>query len=696
MVNVIRSLSSLRHQQGIATLLVVILTGLSLTAITMGVMYRVRGAQDTQMSMHAQTQAQIKAWEGVQIISQLLNSSSVATAAASQASTGTYPTFTLPDSQISAVVTSYSSSTQQMVINVTGTSGNAVATLQATYQITSSTTSSSSSSSTSSAIVVNGDLNYSGGTLQLVNGSSLANVAVNGNITIGSGATAAISGCATGNITLSGGGVTSGAYLYSLGTISISNMSSPTNISLWAKNITVTQNGGTYTAVKAGGYNVNVLVNGSVVGTAVVGGTLSGTAVIPSSATITATLTNGSTKTYSYPTDSSGTVSLQYTSVNGGAITFADATVGTLWGNAVSLTGWSGNYTTLKANSNISMVQNTIGTFLGGGNLTVTSYSLPTMTSGKLVGSYSNTGGNSSSIANLTTGVASSNAPGLPGLPSCSVTTSTVSVSSLASNANYYFYFDSSTGDPMVTIQNVNRGDTGASVAGTYDLKNNTLQTLAGYNFMQCQWYNASCFTNSKASSGWNLSGIYNFPPGIAVFVGALNINGLTNMSATLSDGSTRISNALTNSLLSTGSLTLGSSAGTVVAPNFASAASVCGGSFYPSNLCSKSGSTWSLTGLSLANDAIVTNSSFSVSGWTLYGNVITGGSVSTGGATTTVYGGLYQGMNGTSSTTASAGGLKVDTSSVTSSQANTGVIGSSSSSSTTTTTTQLLWVRYL
>lgn len=57
-----------RHRQrGIATVLITLLIGLSLTTTVLGTMYYLRATQDQVISVHAQTQAQMKAWTGVDL-----------------------------------------------------------------------------------------------------------------------------------------------------------------------------------------------------------------------------------------------------------------------------------------------------------------------------------------------------------------------------------------------------------------------------------------------------------------------------------------------------------------------------------------------------------------------------------------------------------------------------------------------------
>ncbi|MTD33622.1 hypothetical protein GKE73_12925 [Paludibacterium sp. dN 18-1] len=225
---------------------------------------------------------------------------------------------------------------------------------------------------------------------------------------------------------------------------------------------------------------------------------------------------------------------------------------------------------------------------------------------------------------------------------------------------------------------------TGIDISGTYDLLSNTMQTSNGYALFQCGWGNNACFTTSTANkSGWTLTGINSWPPGIYYFDGNLSINGTTG----------NASSGLISAFFVNGSLTLGSSSSKIYAPNFSAVSSVCGGNLWPTNVCS---STTALGSVSLANDAVVAQTSLAASGWTFYGNVITGTSISTSGATNTIYGGLYEGQNVASPISITSGGVYVNTSSVTSSQAATGIGSTSTVSGSTTYSATAIWAKYL
>lgn len=61
------------RQRGMATLMVMILTGTALTVTTLGMMYSIRSAQEQQMASHATVAAESKAWEAVELVRNYLD-----------------------------------------------------------------------------------------------------------------------------------------------------------------------------------------------------------------------------------------------------------------------------------------------------------------------------------------------------------------------------------------------------------------------------------------------------------------------------------------------------------------------------------------------------------------------------------------------------------------------------------------------
>lgn len=67
------SFASRQHQTGIATILIILLTGLSLTAVVLGLNHYLRIGQQQGLALQAQTQSQIKAWTGAEIVRRYLD-----------------------------------------------------------------------------------------------------------------------------------------------------------------------------------------------------------------------------------------------------------------------------------------------------------------------------------------------------------------------------------------------------------------------------------------------------------------------------------------------------------------------------------------------------------------------------------------------------------------------------------------------
>ncbi|AGA89650.1 hypothetical protein Thimo_0811 [Thioflavicoccus mobilis 8321] len=66
------SRTSPTKQRGVAALLIILLTGLSLSAVVLGVVYDIQRTQEQVVAVSAQTQAQIKAWMGAKILREYL------------------------------------------------------------------------------------------------------------------------------------------------------------------------------------------------------------------------------------------------------------------------------------------------------------------------------------------------------------------------------------------------------------------------------------------------------------------------------------------------------------------------------------------------------------------------------------------------------------------------------------------------
>lgn len=68
---------SLRSQRGIATILIVVLIGVALTATAMSIMHSIRSTQEKHIAVHAATNAQVGAWAGVEAFRLYLDANGV-------------------------------------------------------------------------------------------------------------------------------------------------------------------------------------------------------------------------------------------------------------------------------------------------------------------------------------------------------------------------------------------------------------------------------------------------------------------------------------------------------------------------------------------------------------------------------------------------------------------------------------------
>lgn len=572
-------------------------------------------------------------------------------------------------------------------------------------------------------MVFNGDLNITGGSLGVTgnSGDQYENIAVSGNLTVGSSSSARISGCAKGNITLSGGGITSNGHLHAEGAISVSSMTPPDGTTFWARAITLdgSSSGARYAALKAGAYAASVMVGDAVVGSTRVGGTLiPSTAaggipwttgvVVPSaqSATFVVTLTDNSQFVFD-PRDltidsATGLISgaaaagerlqgegtmpdsfvLRSGSIFGGGVTAQGlATTGLVWGHDVSLglnnggglTG-SANVTRLQSNGNLQLGTGTIQTLVGGGELwargggrssSTNHWNFPKVSSsGRIAGQiyYSGSrtllppveGPAAAGVQAAQTGTS----PGLPGIPFCDARVKAVDAEAYKAQANYIFEFRD--GAPVLTIRNVKTA-AGASIDGTYNLATGDLRRMpagTGNPFLTCNWQTdpnnggAHCFRDATVGGGWKVTGVSNFPKGVVWFDGPFTVDGTA--------GGMNLINTITG----TGKVSLTQAGhGELIAPNFSTPGTVCGGAFWPTNLCDKSGATpafaqWtdqdgnSHVGLPIGNVAIATEGAGALSGWNIYGSVILGRNLETAANVTVVQGTLTVGANQPNSTT--------------------------------------------
>ncbi len=584
-------------QRGMAATLMILFVGMAVSVTALSMMYGIGGAQQQQMAAHATSPAESRVWSGVEWVRLYLQGQMTQDSTLANITVGNLPiSATGLSAQIASKVPSGGSTL--VTTTITATNNLATNTLQVVYVLTpASTTAPATSAAPLPALQFNGDFNYSGGSLSITNGTALANIVVNGVLTISNGAKAYVSGCAKAGINLSGGGIADNSTLNTEGTFSMSSSSAPVNLTVGAKSINITQSGGSYVSIQAGAFRANVLSGGSTIGTALVGGTKNTDNTITAASTGTAliTLTSGAVYTLdlSKATQSAGalstsgaqlisgtgtlpaSISLSYNSVYGGDINFLTGTVGTFWGNTMALSGYSATYNTLKANSDVSIITANVGKLQGGGNLSVTQWNTPTFsTASQIAGKVLNQDGTPY------TGNTPEHRRRLPRSAGCAVLQ--------RQRHNGGCHAAEKPGQLRVLVlrehadaDHPERQDAAGTTvsAGPYNLATTDLRTLLGANFMICNYGNSTCGNGATPSGGWNLTGITAFPPGVLWFDGSVTFNGVQGMSR------------LTNTVLSTKDVTLTSSGMVpLYSPNFSGYSNLCTGSFYPTNLCNKTG----------------------------------------------------------------------------------------------------------
>ncbi|WP_269792290.1 hypothetical protein [Stenotrophomonas sp. Iso1] len=698
--------SSPQKQRGITTILIVLMVGLAVSVTVAATIYSLRGTQSQQLTTHSATAAQAAAWRGVEALRLYLL----------QVEKTVWPGWVGNDAKPvaglgtlgvrSAVVTSVEaagSGLYQVTARVTGEAGVGSALTTATVEVVYDVAPGSGTPGTpevchslpSAPMVFNGNLNYSGGSLEVVNPVDYENVVVAGDLTIGGGSSARISGCVKGNVSLSGGGITNNGHLHSEGNITINSMGNPSGTTLWGKNVSVGNgvSGGNYVAIKAGAYTAVVYSGGRAIGTAEVGGKLvaatvtggipwtkgnvvpfnTGRLVItlsdqsrflldlssvdidPGNGVVTGTAASARLRDDKDkgPDDAVLPDELLFTSVSvaGGNAGLHTLSVGQLWGQKVSVLGWNGSYSTLWAGGDIDMVSGTIGNLLGGGNMTARDVRVTG--SGRLAGSLN------MPMANVLSAQAGTS-PGLPGIPWCDARVKSVDAENYKGMANYVF--ESVNGLPQLTIQHVKRAD-GSSIDGVYPLKSPSASQLGVLQeLMTCTNGNdKGCLGIRQGNGNWLLEGVRKMPAGVLWFDAAVTVRGTTM--------------DLLNTIVNKGGDVALDSSGhrDLVAPNFAGANKVCGGAFYPSNLCASrsefvtwegtdgQGKTTTYSGLPIGNTAVIAEEGAAMAGWTIRGSVLLGKQLATSGAIVTIHGSLTVGSNQRADTTITAGGISLE-----------------------------------
>lgn len=220
------------QQRGISTLLFVLLTGLSLGGMVFGAISYVRGLQSQSITVHALTQAQLKAWNGAEVLRQYLLQ--VNTTDLSKMVLNSPATFTGLDGVTATLVqapmddASNCPDGKMLAFDIAGVSGGASALLATSYCVKPGSV---KSAGPKAAINIKGDLGL-GGNIEVVGGDGKARVVVDGKVT--------------------GGGSISGIeFLYAKGAIELQGSTS--NGTLFSESAITLSGSGDYNKLQAMG-----------------------------------------------------------------------------------------------------------------------------------------------------------------------------------------------------------------------------------------------------------------------------------------------------------------------------------------------------------------------------------------------------------------------------------------------------------
>jgi len=642
-----------RRQRGVATLLIVLVVGLAVSVTVAATVYSLRGTQAKQLTTHSATAAQAAAWRGVEALRlYLLQLDKAQLAGLSGPVTGMGALGVKSASVVNVAASGVDR--YQVKASVTGEAGVGSALTTATVEVIYDVGPGAGGPGTPpvcasmpvAPMVFNGNLDYTGGGLDVVNAVDYENIVVGGNLTISSGSAAKVSGCTKGDVSLSGGGLKENGHLYSEGGITIKSMTPPNGTTLWGQQISLdgSSSGARFVALKAGAYSVSLNAGGKTVGSAYVGGSLipstvsggipwvNGT-VLPSVAAaspVLVTLDGGSTflldlkritvdSTTGVVTGATAaserlggnaampdSFTFRSTAIHGGDVTTQGlARTNLIWGHRVSL-GLNGGSLTggidvgqLYVNGNLEVGTGKIDALVGGGDVWARgagrsnkgAYSnFPQIGSGNVAGqvSYGSAktalpAGEETAAMGIKAGQ-SGTSPGLPGVPYCDARVKAVDADNYKSAANYVF--ESINGVPQLTIQNVKRAD-GTAIDGVYPLRSPTTSQLAILQeLMTCNNTNdKGCRNILQTDGSWLLNGVGKMPAGVLWFDASLKVDGTSTnlLNSIIVKGKSCESSALDCK----GNINLTNSGHRdLIAPNFAGATAVCGAAFYPVNLC--------------------------------------------------------------------------------------------------------------
>ena len=678
-----------KQQRGFAALLAILLSGLAMTAATMGSLYSVRGVQDANMAVHKTAQSQARAWQGLELVRMALLTMTAAELAALPVSTVQQPGLGalvitgLPNITAKVTANVVAASGQRVTVQITalGASGTASTAVEAIYQVNPSAAASSTPVNLST-VNINRNLKLSGSVTVL--GNSNANINVVGTVDLGGSINSINTLCATGDITI-GSGISVNTVCTN-GNLTVS-AGATVGTAIAKGSVTVT-GGAAITTIKANG---DVTLSGGSAHADYI--ETKGNVFITGGNAYARAIKSEGTVTWSSSNNTPSTINAN------GAVTFSanspTTAISTL-GN-VSLTG-NGNVNTVSTNGNVAITSN-YGNGIQG-KLSATG-SLAWSSNGVIVGTSTNRGTVGGTVQSpVASGVYVTQTSGY----SANVAAVSVAVISnafqsslivdaytLEASSNYAFKIDAS-GNKTVTVRDVSNITDGtyflANYAPNYQVASSdpsygshldylctainssglcTAPVVPAKTLCGSSDSNVGCFNYTASTRLWEVKGS-TMAPGVAWFDGSLVVSNGTYF----------------NTFIATENIST-SGRSSVYAVNYAGYAGVCQNQtvfgrstvarfagMYPKTYCENPPGTLAgqLQSQSLGNAAYIAGGyknnvfqgglvSLSASN-EVFGSIIAGNDLATSGSTV-VHGQVYVAAQGTTTTVNWSGSTTID-----------------------------------
>jgi len=547
------------RQHGVVSLLMVVLTGLGVLALTAAGLHAMRGTQEQQLTVHTNTQAVARAWAGAELVLQYLNGLTTAEVEAIPSGALTLTGAEGIEAQVTNNIDA-GSGVRQLVVNVIGRSVQTAVVVQLVYEITPpSGTAPASSVSSIGTVDINSNLDLRG-SIRVLGGTN-ANLMVKGTVDLGGSVEGINRVCSTEDMSIASG--ISVNRVCTLGNLTMGGSASVRGDAEVKGTVTLSGGSSSITTVLANG---NVVLSGgsAQVGTVNTKGDIS---VSGGNARITGTAaTEGNINWTSNATASTlnANGNIAYSAGNSNTVLNAGGNIG-LSGNGHVQTLNALGHTTLAS----SWGKGVAGTMRVGGNLTYNEVQL--INDGEVRGTLSREPNTASwavtqNVTRNTSLVVDVPVVSVPVVNPVFKPSVSVDVFLLKDTANYVFEIEAGTGHRMVTVRNTHGIVDGTYYLGDYNRNHNIpeldrgnkdylctelnnsgkcIQPTLPYRTL-CQGFSESngCFSYNAGTTTWTLNG-QSMAPGVAWFDGNLNVSNGTYINTFLATGNIETSGSL-------------------------------------------------------------------------------------------------------------------------------------------------------